>query len=146
MTNQRTERSSRAATSGSSVVYFIFACVATLAVLAMPIYQFFSVGSNAGYACITGYVPPGIDESGMTALLDSRETAFPAGRYCEWASISGDTTAYQTGWPTTIVACIATVLVIWMTILAVRSVRPRKLLVALVPSFVVLLSWAAVFI
>ncbi|KJQ55753.1 hypothetical protein RS85_00456 [Microbacterium sp. SA39] len=41
-TNQQAERSSRAATPGSSLVYFIFACLGVLPILAMPVFQYFS--------------------------------------------------------------------------------------------------------
>lgn len=146
MTNQRTEQKSRAATSESSVVYFILACLGALPVLAMLVYQYLSVGGNASYACITGYVPPEVDKSTLEVLLDGRETAFPAGRFCEWESAAGVITTYQTGWLTTIVACTATAVVVWMTILALYQRRPRKTAIALIPAFLVLLSWIGVIV
>ncbi|MFJ6429193.1 hypothetical protein [Microbacterium maritypicum] len=146
MTNQQPERSSRTTTSGSSLVFFIFACLGVLPVLAMPVFQYFSVGGNAEYACITGPVPPDVVTQGATSLVEGHKTAFPAGRYCEWESLSGGALTYQTGWITTILACVATAFVIWMTVLAIRNHRPRRLFVALIPGLLVVLSWVAVFV
>lgn len=146
MTNQQPERSSRTTTSGSSLVFFIFACLGVLPVLAMPVFQYFSVGGNAEYACITGPVPPDVVTQGATSLVEGHKTAFPAGRYCEWESLSGGALTYQTGWITTILACVATAFVIWMTVLAIRNHRPHRLFVALIPGLLVVLSWVAVFV
>ncbi len=127
-------------------MYFIFACLAVLPVLAMPVFQYFSVAGNAEYACITGPVPPDAASRGEVSLVEGRQTAFPAGRYCEWESISGEALSYQTGWITTIVACVATLIVAWMTVLALRGKRPRSALVALAPAAVALLAWVVVFV
>ncbi|MEV8249466.1 hypothetical protein AB0O87_00905 [Microbacterium sp. NPDC076768] len=146
MTNQQAERSSRAATLASSLVYFIFACLAVLPVLAMPVFQYFSVAGNAEYACIAGPVPPDAASQGEVSLVEGNKTAFPAGRYCEWESTSGEALTYQTGWVTTIVACVATLFVVWMTVLALRGKRPRSVLLGLVPAAVALLAWVVVFV
>lgn len=132
MTTQRPQRSSQAKSPGSSVVFFIFACLGVLPVLGMLVWQYASVGSGAEYSCITGYVPP--DAVPNEVSPQAWKTAFPAGRYCEWESISGGITTYQTGWIPTIVACIATLLVIAMTVLAIRERRPRKIVVTLIPA------------
>lgn len=127
-------------------MYFVFACLGVLTVLAMPVFQYFSVGGNAEYACVTGPVPPDVVTRGATSLVEGHKTAFPAGRYCEWESLSSGALSYQTGWITTIVACLGTALVVWMTILTLRERRPRKIAVALIPAALVLLSWIAVFV
>ncbi len=127
-------------------MFFIFACLGVLPVLAMPVFQYFSVGGNAEYACITGPVPPDVVTQGATSLVEGHKTAFPAGRYCQWESLSGGALTYQTGWITTILACVATAFVIWMTVLAIRNHRPRRLFVALIPGLLVVLSWVAVFV
>ncbi|MCS3442157.1 hypothetical protein [Microbacterium phyllosphaerae] len=146
MTNQQPVGSSRAATPESSFVYFVFACIAAVAVLGMPIYQDLSVGSGASYSCIMGPVPPGAVYIGEVGPVDSYKTVFPAGRYCEWANAAGEPLAYQTGWITTIVACVATAVVVWMTALAVREKRPRRLRITLIPPVLSLLAWIAVFL
>ncbi|WP_019179581.1 hypothetical protein [Microbacterium yannicii] len=127
-------------------MYFVFACLGALPVLAMAIYQYFSVAGNAAYACITGTVPADAAAPQETSLLASSKTAFPAGRYCEWESSSGGITTYQTGWITTILACVATILVVLMTILAIRERSPRKLFVALIPALLALVAWVTVFV
>lgn len=71
---------------------------------------------------------------------------FPAGRYCEWENAAGEPLVYQTGWITTIVACVATLIIAWMTVLAIRGRRPRNMLVALIPAALTLLAWVAVFL
>jgi hypothetical protein len=145
-TRQRADVSPEATTRPSSLVFFILACLGVLPVLAMPVFQYLSVGGNAEYACITGPVPPNIVTQGATSLVEGHKTVFPAGRYCEWESLSGGALTYQTGWITTIVACVATAFVIWMTVLAIRNHRPRRLFVAIIPALVALLSWVAVFV
>lgn len=143
MTTPRPERGSRAASPGSSVVYFIFVCLGVLPVLAMPVFRNASVGSGAEYSCLSGYVPPDAVPYGP---LRAWETTFPAGRYCEWQGMSGGITTYQTGWIPTVVACFATLLVVWMTVLAIRERRPQKVFVALIPALLTLLSWALVLV
>lgn len=129
--------------NAASAVYFVFACVGALPVLAMLVYQYASVGSGAEYSCLTGHVPPDAVPYGP---LRAWETAFPAGRYCEWESMSGGITTSQTGWIPTIVACVAKLLVVGMTVLAVRERRPRKIGVTLIPVIITLLIWIAVFL
>ncbi|MBT2486440.1 MULTISPECIES: hypothetical protein [unclassified Microbacterium] len=146
MTDQQAERSSRIVTTGSSLVYFVFACLAVLHVLAMPVFQYFSVAGNAEYACIMGPVPPDAAVQGEVSLVEGHKTAFPAGRYCELESISGEPLTYQTGWVITMIACVATLIVAWVTVLAIRRRRPRNILVALVPAALTLLAWVAVFV
>lgn len=131
------------ASSAPSAVYFVFACVGALPVLAMLVYQYASVGSGAAYSCLTGYVPPDAVPYGLPLAW---ETAFPAGRYCQWDSVSAGITTYQTGWIPTIVAGAATLLVVGMTVLALREHRPRKIPVALIPVILTLLIWVAVFV
>lgn len=60
--------------------------------------------------------------------------------------MSGGITTYQTGWIPTIVACIATLLVIGMTVLAIRERRPRRMTITLIPAILTLLIWIAVFL
>lgn len=145
-THQQPNRNAQATASGSSLVFFILAFLGVLPVLAMPVFQYLSVGGNAECACITGPVPPDVATQGATSLVEGHKTAFPAGRYCEWESLSGEGLTYQTGWITTIVACVSTALVILMTILAIRGRRPRNNLIALVPAALTLLGWIAVFV
>lgn len=144
MSSQQPIRYSRVTTPGSTYVYFVFACLSVLAVLAMPIYRYFSVGSGAVYSCITGYVPP--DAVPNEVSPRAWATSFPAGRYCEWESITGGVTTYQTGWVTTIAACVATLVVVGMTILAIREHRPQRTLVTLVPILLTFAAWLAVFL
>lgn len=125
-------------------MHFIFACLGMLPVLAMPVFHYASVGSGAEYSCITGYVPP--DAVPNEASPRAWETAIPAGNYCEWESVSGGITTYQTGWIPTIVPCITTLLMVAMTVLALREHRPRKIIVTLIPGILVLLSWIIVFV
>lgn len=145
MTSQQPARSSSATTPDTSIVYFVFASLAVLVVMMMPVYQYLSVGSGASYSCITGPVPPGAVYTGEVGVVESYKTAFPAGRYCEWENAAGEPLAYQTGWITTVAACAATIIVGWMTFLAIREKRPRRLRITLIPAVVSLLAWIAVF-
>lgn len=111
----------------------------------MPVYQYLSVGSGAFYSCIMGPVPPGAVYIGEVGPVDAYKTVFPAGRYCEWQNAAGEPLSYQTGWITTIVACAATLLIVWMTVLAIRENRPRRLLTALIPALLTLVGWIAIF-
>lgn len=117
-----------------------------LPVLAMPVFQYFSVSGNAEYACITGPVPPDAVSRGEVSIVEGYKTVFPAGRYCEWENASGEALTYQTGWITTIVACVASLIVVWMTVLAIRGRRPRSILAAVVPAALTLLAWVVVFL
>lgn len=143
MSNQASGSVDAEVSSPPSAVYFVIACVGVLPILAMIVYQYASIGPGADYSCLMGYVPADAVPYGA---LRAWETAFPAGRYCEWDSMSGGVTAHQTGWIPTIVACVATVLVIGMTLLAIRERCPRRIPVTLIPAILSLLIWVAVFL
>lgn len=135
----------RAASPGRTVVFFVIALFGSLPVLGMLAFQFIGARPDVGSACSAGGLPPdAVISEGPPR--DAFVTSFPAGRYCEWESLSGGVTAYQTGWPTTIIGCAATALVVWMTVLALRERRPKRPWIALLPMALVFVAWVLVFL
>ncbi len=135
-------------TTRGSAVFFVMAWFGVLAGFTMPVFQKFSVAGNAGYACLTHLPQDFLASSTSTVdgarLLAAHETALPAGRYCEWATATGEVVSYQTGWATTAIAGVATAGVVVMTIMALRNDRPSSTPLTLTPVVLTALCWVCV--